>query len=79
MKDSDRQAMIHGMVEKLAAELKANPRDADGWVRLMRARMVLGEKTEAAAAYRDAREAFADAPAQLAMLQDAARSLSLAQ
>jgi cytochrome c-type biogenesis protein CcmH len=69
--------MIHGMVDRLAAELKANPRDADGWIRLMRARMVLGEKDQAQAAYRDARKAFADAPPQLAALRQAARSLSI--
>jgi cytochrome c-type biogenesis protein CcmH len=77
MPDSDRSAMIHGMVDKLAAELKANPRDADGWVRLMRARMVLGEKDQAAAAYRDARKAFAGAPSELAALHQAAQSLSI--
>jgi cytochrome c-type biogenesis protein CcmH len=77
MNAGDRQAMIAGMVDKLAAELKANPRDADGWVRLMRARMVLGEKDQAQAAYREARKTFADAPPQLAALRQAAQSLSI--
>jgi cytochrome c-type biogenesis protein CcmH len=77
MPASDQQAMIHGMVDKLAAQLKANPRDSDGWIRLMRARMVLGEKDQAAAAYRDARKALADAPSQVAALRDAAQSLSI--
>jgi cytochrome c-type biogenesis protein CcmH len=77
MSDADRQAMIHSMVDKLATALKANPHDSSGWVRLMRARMVLGEKDQAAAAYRDARQAFAGTPAAQAMLQDAAKSLGV--
>ncbi len=77
MPESDRQAMIAGMVDKLAAELKADPRNADGWMQLMRARMVLGQKDQAAAAYRDARKAFADAPPQLTALRQAAQALSI--
>lgn len=77
MPDSQRQAMIHGMVDTLAAKLKEQPRDADGWVRLMRARMVLGEKDQAAAAYRDARAAFADTPSEQGRLRDAARDLGI--
>ena len=77
MTDAERQAMIHSMVDKLAAELKANPKDSSGWVRLMRARMVLGEKDQAAAAYQDARKAFAGTPAARAVLQDAAKSLGV--
>jgi cytochrome c-type biogenesis protein CcmH len=77
MTDAQRQAMIHSMVNKLATELKANPHDSGGWVRLMRARMVLGEKDQAAAAYHDARKAFAGTPAAQAVLQDAAKSLGV--
>ncbi len=73
----DQQAMIAGMVERLAARLKANPRDADGWVRLMRARMVLGESAGAKGAYHDALRAFADSPAQQATLRGAARGLAV--
>jgi cytochrome c-type biogenesis protein CcmH len=77
MSDSDRNAMIHSMVEKLAVQLKQNPADADGWLRLIRARMVLGEKTQAVAAYRDARKAFANAPAELSVLDNAAHGLGV--
>jgi cytochrome c-type biogenesis protein CcmH len=77
MPQSDQQAMIQGMVDKLAAQLKARPQDSDGWIRLMRARMVLGQKDQAAAAYRDARKAFANAPSEQAALRDAAQSLSI--
>src|SRR5471032_1513043 len=77
MTDAERQAMIHSMVDRLATALKANPHDSGGWVRLMRARMVLGEKDQAAAAYQDARKAFAGTPAAQAVLQDAAKSLGV--
>ncbi len=77
MPDADRQAMIHSMVDKLAGELKSNPHDSGGWVRLMRARMVLGEADKAAQAYQDARKAFAESPAAQSALQEAAKSLGV--
>ena len=77
MPDADRQAMIHAMVDRLAGELKANPHDSGGWVRLMRARMVLGEADKAAQAYQDARKVFADSPAAQSALQEAAKSLGV--
>ncbi|HSC19520.1 MAG TPA: c-type cytochrome biogenesis protein CcmI [Rhizomicrobium sp.] len=77
MSEADRQAMIRGMVDRLAAELKENPHNEEGWVRLMRARMVLRDSGAAAAAYRDARKAFAGQPAEIAALQAAARDLHI--
>jgi cytochrome c-type biogenesis protein CcmH len=77
MPDADREAMIHSMVDKLAGELKSNPHDSGGWVRLMRARMVLGEADKAAQAYHDARKAFSDNPAAQSALQEAAKSLGV--
>ena len=77
MPAGDQQAMIHSMVDRLAARLKANPKDADGWVSLMRARMVLGDQAAATAAYRDAAKAFAGAPGEQAMLSQAARQLGV--
>lgn len=78
MSANDRATMIGGMVDKLAAELKQNPHDAAGWQRLMRARVVLGQKDQAAAAWRDARTAFAREPAQLAELDTAAHNFGIA-
>ncbi len=75
MRPADRSKMVHAMVDKLAAELKANPRNVEGWTELMRARMVLGETDAARAAYRDAVQAFADAPARQAELRHAAQAL----
>lgn len=59
MTAGDRQAMIGGMVDKLAARLQTNPRDEAGWLRLMRARTVLGDKAAATRARNDALAAFA--------------------
>ncbi|HEX9159244.1 MAG TPA: c-type cytochrome biogenesis protein CcmI, partial [Rhizomicrobium sp.] len=72
MPAADRDAMIHAMVDRLAGELKTNPKNAEGWERLMRARMVLGETAAAAAAYRDASIAFADSPDVKSRLRNSA-------
>src|SRR5258707_8861726 len=48
---------IAAMVEGLAARLKANPDDAAGWQRLIRAYSVLGDKAKARTALADARKA----------------------
>lgn len=45
-----RQAMIEGMVAKLAARLEHEPGDIDGWLRLGRAYTVLGEQEKARSA-----------------------------
>ena len=77
MNPNDRQAMVRGMVDGLDQRLKANPRDRDGWVRLMRARMVLGESGKAAEAYRAARAAYADDPGTLEGLATQAKQLGV--
>jgi cytochrome c-type biogenesis protein CcmH len=51
MTADDRQAMIRNMVDGLAERLKENPDDFAGWLRLGRARTVLGDKVEAKTAY----------------------------
>lgn len=58
----DRQAMIRGMVDRLAERLKASPDDPDGWIRLIRSRMVLGQPQLARQALDEAVQAFADSP-----------------
>jgi cytochrome c-type biogenesis protein CcmH len=54
MSPEDRQQMIRGMVEGLAARLKAKPDDVEGWLRLARAYGVLGEPERARAALAEA-------------------------
>ena len=52
----DQQAMIRSMVDGLDQKLAANPDNLDGWLRLIRARVVLGDTDKAKAAYRKALE-----------------------
>jgi cytochrome c-type biogenesis protein CcmH len=50
MSPEERQAMIRGMVDRLAARLEQNPDDKEGWNRLAHAYDVLGEAEKAASA-----------------------------
>ena len=54
MSEKDRGDMIRGMVARLADRLKENGDDIEGWERLLRAYMVLGERDKAHAAAGDA-------------------------
>lgn len=69
--------MVRAMVDGLAARLRANPRDADGWIRLMRSRMVLHDPAAAAAALRTALAAFEGDAATQGRLRSAARELGV--
>lgn len=53
-------AQIRAMVDGLANRLEASPRDAEGWMRLIRSRVVLGEKEAAATALAKALDVFKD-------------------
>lgn len=77
MAPGDRDAMIRGMVDGLEEKLRANPRDPEGWVRLMRSRMTLGDRTAAATALRNARAGLAGDAAGLAQVNEAARGLGV--
>jgi cytochrome c-type biogenesis protein CcmH len=74
---SQQSEMVRGMVDRLANRLKTSPRDADGWMRLMRARMVLGETDGAAAALRTGLAVFKDDAAARAKLTRAAEELGV--
>lgn len=50
MSPEERQAMIRGMVDRLAGRLEQNPNDKEGWTRLAHAYDVLGETEKAEAA-----------------------------
>lgn len=65
------------MVDMLASRLKADPNDALGWVRLMRAYTVLGEKEKALQALADARKAFPDNKDAQTAFTTAAKALKL--
>lgn len=71
---SEQRAMAEGMVARLDAKLRANPRNVAGWVMLMRSRMTLGQADAAAAALRDA---VAANPGEAGRLRQEARSLGV--
>ena len=65
------------MVEMLAQRLKADPNDALGWVRLMRAYTVLGETDKAKEALASARKTFAKNQDAQTAFTTAAKALKL--
>ena len=77
MSDGDRGAMIRGMVDRLAARLKQNGDDVEGWLRLARAYMVLKEPDNARAARDEARRALAANEADLRKLNDGLKALGI--
>jgi cytochrome c-type biogenesis protein CcmH len=68
-------AMIQDMVDRLAARLKQDGSDVEGWVRLVRSYKVLGEADKASAAAGDARQALAGDPVKLQQLDAALKEL----
>jgi cytochrome c-type biogenesis protein CcmH len=78
MSEKDRGDMIRGMVARLADRLKENGSDLEGWERLLRAYMVLGERDKAYAAAADAKRALAGDPDKLRRIDDMIKSLGLA-
>lgn len=71
------QEMIRSMVDQLDKRLVTTPKDENGWVLLMRSRMILGEADTAKAALTRAREAFDGDDAAMARLTAAARVLGI--
>jgi cytochrome c-type biogenesis protein CcmH len=69
--------MGRSMVDRLAARLRQNPRDARGWIMLMRSRMALNEPQLAAEALRTARATFQNDNATQAQLRQAAQALGV--
>ncbi|KRQ99513.1 c-type cytochrome biogenesis protein CcmI [Bradyrhizobium valentinum] len=77
MNEADRGAMIRGMVDRLATRLKQNGDDVEGWLRLMRAYMVMGERDKAASALTEARQAVANDTERLRQLNEGVKNLGL--
>lgn len=72
MPADQQQAMIRGMVDKLAARMATEPNDLDGWLRLGRAYAVLGDIDKAGDAFQ---RAIALKPGDAGILQQAAQGL----
>ncbi len=77
MPPHEREAQIRSMVDGLADRLESSPRDVEGWTRLMRSRVVLGEREVAATAFRKALEVFKDDSAASGKITAAAIELGL--
>jgi cytochrome c-type biogenesis protein CcmH len=71
------QAMIRTMVSSLADRLESKPRDEEGWMRLIRSRLVLGEEGAAREALARALTVFADDASACGRISAAAKELGL--
>lgn len=77
MSEKDRDEMVRGMVARLANRLKENGSDVEGWQRLLRAYVVLGERDKAHEAAADAKRALASDPDKLRRIEEMVKSLGL--
>ena len=77
MNEADRSAMIRGMVDRLATRLKQNGDDVEGWLRLVRAYMVMGDRDKAKGALAEARQAVANDAERLRQLNEGLKNLGL--
>ncbi|QGM96659.1 c-type cytochrome biogenesis protein CcmI [Methylocystis parvus] len=74
---NDESAMIHSMVDGLERRLSASPADAQGWIRLIKSRMVLGERDKAQDALERARRSFATDAEIRQQIEDEAKEAGL--
>jgi len=72
-----RDQMVRGMVDRLATRLRTEGSDVEGWLRLVRAYIVLGDRDRARAAISDARRALVKEPDKLRRLDDGVKGLGL--
>ena len=77
MNEADRSAMVRGMVDRLAARLRENGGDVEGWLRLVRAYMVLNEPERSRAARDEARRALGPDEAGLRKLNEGLKALGI--
>jgi cytochrome c-type biogenesis protein CcmH len=77
MSDEQRNAMIRGMVARLADSLHVNGDNVEGWLRLVRAYVVLGDRDKAKGAANDARHALSSRPDDIKRIDDLAKGLGL--
>jgi cytochrome c-type biogenesis protein CcmH len=68
--------VIRGMVERLAARLRRDGSDVDGWIQLVRSYTVLNDSARARAAGDDARKALASEPDKLARLEAGIKAIA---
>lgn len=74
---ADYDETMRGLIDRLAKKLAADGSDVDGWLRLVRTHIALGERDRATAAAADARKALAGAPDKIARIDAVAKELGL--
>ncbi len=72
-----RRDMIRGMVARLADRLHDNGADIEGWLRLVRAYVVLGDRTKAKDAAAEAKRALGEHPDDIRRIDDLVKGLGL--
>ncbi len=77
MSADQRNQMIRGMVERLASRLHEDGSDVNGWLRLLRAYMVLGDRDKARATAGEARSALSGDPEKLRRLDEGIKNLGV--
>ena len=77
LSSEQRDVMIRGMVERLAERLHRDGSDVEGWLRLVRSYMVLGDRDKARGAADEARRALANEPDKLRRVDELAKGLGL--
>jgi cytochrome c-type biogenesis protein CcmH len=77
MSDDQRHDMVRSMVARLADRLRADGADVEGWVRLVRAYVVLGDRDKAKSAAADAKRALAQRPDDIKRIDDLVKGLGL--
>lgn len=78
MSETQRIEMIRGMVQRLADRLHADGDDVEGWLRLVRAYVVLGDRDKAKNAVADAKRALSEHPDDVKRIDDLVKDLGLA-
>ena len=77
MSQEQSNEMVGRMVAGLADRLRENGADLEGWLRLVRAYAVLGDRDKARSAAADAKRALADHPEEIKRIDDLVKGLGL--
>jgi cytochrome c-type biogenesis protein CcmH len=77
MSEDARRDMIRGMVGRLADRLQHNGADIEGWLRLVRAYVVLGDRAKAKDAAVEAKRALGERPDDIKRIDDLVKGLGL--
>lgn len=75
--EAERSELVRGMVTRLAERLKQDGSDVEGWMRLIHAYMVLGDRAKADAAFVEARRTLASDPDKSRRIDEFAKSIGL--